>query len=164
MKRTKRSYLLTIALTVVFILGFMPGQSLAEYPSKPVNFLIPFGVGGSADLMGRALANGTKGHLGQRPARAQGKSSARRPARRSPQGLLVIEDPAQPDEDRSRPGQPSTILHQFVDQPITEGVDGGIGPGLLGADEIDRGSCGNDVRRGEADLVARQLLFDGVCR
>lgn len=65
MKRTKRSYLLIIALTVVCILGFIPGQSLAEYPSKPVNFLIPFGVGGSADLMGRALANGTKGYLGQ---------------------------------------------------------------------------------------------------
>jgi len=65
MKRTKRSYLLIIASTLVFILGFIPGQSLAEYPSKPVNFLIPFGVGGSADLMGRALANGTKAHLGQ---------------------------------------------------------------------------------------------------
>jgi len=65
MKRTKRSYRLIIALTVGCILGFIPGQSLAEYPSKPINFLIPFGVGGSADLMGRALANGTKNYLGQ---------------------------------------------------------------------------------------------------
>ena len=36
----------------------------ADYPTKPINLLIPFGAGGSADLMGRALASGTEGVLG----------------------------------------------------------------------------------------------------
>jgi len=36
-----------------------------KYPSKPVKFLIPFGAGGSADVMGRALAKGTEKHFGQ---------------------------------------------------------------------------------------------------
>jgi tripartite-type tricarboxylate transporter receptor subunit TctC len=37
----------------------------ADYPTKPISLLIPFGAGGSADLMGRALASGTEGVLGQ---------------------------------------------------------------------------------------------------
>jgi len=37
----------------------------AEYPSKPVNFLIPFGAGGSADIMGRVLSSGAEKVLGQ---------------------------------------------------------------------------------------------------
>lgn len=36
-----------------------------EFPKKAVNFLIPFGAGGSADLVGRALANATEKYLGQ---------------------------------------------------------------------------------------------------
>jgi len=42
-----------------------PAVAQSDYPSKPVSFLIPFGAGGSADLMGRALAKGTEGALGQ---------------------------------------------------------------------------------------------------
>ena len=54
--------ILAAALTIIFT----PGLVLAdEYPSKPVTLLIPFGAGGSADLMGRALAAGTEGTLGQ---------------------------------------------------------------------------------------------------
>lgn len=36
-----------------------------EYPTKAINFLIPFGVGGSADLMGRALAGAAEKGLGE---------------------------------------------------------------------------------------------------
>jgi tripartite-type tricarboxylate transporter receptor subunit TctC len=36
-----------------------------KYPSKPVQFLIPFGAGGSADVMGRVLAKATEKYLGQ---------------------------------------------------------------------------------------------------
>ena len=36
-----------------------------KYPSKPVQFLIPFGAGGSADVMGRVLAKATEKHFGQ---------------------------------------------------------------------------------------------------
>lgn len=65
MKKRTMTYVLIATLTVVFSLAFMPQEGKAEYPDKPVNFLIPFGVGGSADLMGRALAAGAKDTLGQ---------------------------------------------------------------------------------------------------
>ncbi len=65
MKKRNLTYLLIVTLTVVFSMAFMPQASKAEYPTKPVSFLIPFGVGGSADVMGRALAAGAKDVLGQ---------------------------------------------------------------------------------------------------
>jgi tripartite-type tricarboxylate transporter receptor subunit TctC len=58
--------ILSILCTTFLIVVLTAGLALsADYPTKPINFLIPFGAGGSADLMGRALANGTEGELGQ---------------------------------------------------------------------------------------------------
>ena len=54
--------ILAAALTLIFTVNFAVA---ADYPTKPINFLIPFGAGGSADLMGRALASGTEPVLGQ---------------------------------------------------------------------------------------------------
>ena len=51
------------ALTLIFTTGL--ASAADDYPSKPVSFLIPFGAGGSADLMGRALATGTENSFGQ---------------------------------------------------------------------------------------------------
>ena len=51
------------ALTLIITANFAVAAD--EYPTKPINLLIPFGAGGSADLMGRALASGTEGVLGQ---------------------------------------------------------------------------------------------------
>jgi putative tricarboxylic transport membrane protein len=65
MKKRNMTYVLIVTLTVVFSMALMPQVSRAEFPTKPVSFLIPFGVGGSADLMGRALAAGAKETLGQ---------------------------------------------------------------------------------------------------
>lgn len=65
MKKSHLNCVLIVALTVIFSQISMPAASHAEYPTKPVNFMIPFGVGGSADLMGRALAAGAKSSLGQ---------------------------------------------------------------------------------------------------
>ena len=62
MMRKKSQVLFAVVLTMVLSVSFAWG---AEYPSKPINFLIPFGAGGSADLMGRALANGAGKILGQ---------------------------------------------------------------------------------------------------
>ncbi len=62
MKKRILSILCTTLLTVVLAAGWAVA---ADYPTKPISFLIPFGAGGSADLMGRALANGTEGELGQ---------------------------------------------------------------------------------------------------
>ena len=62
MRRNKLTILCLLLLTAVFGLSLAWGE---DYPSKPINFLIPFGAGGSADLMGRALATGAEKYLGQ---------------------------------------------------------------------------------------------------
>jgi len=62
MMRKKSSFLFAVVLTMVFSMSLAWG---ADYPTKPINFLIPFGAGGSADLMGRALGNGAAKILGQ---------------------------------------------------------------------------------------------------
>lgn len=62
MMRKKSRVLFAVVLTMVLSMSLAWG---ADYPSKPINFLIPFGAGGSADLMGRALANGAGKILGQ---------------------------------------------------------------------------------------------------
>jgi tripartite-type tricarboxylate transporter receptor subunit TctC len=36
-----------------------------KYPSKPIQFLIPFGAGGSADVMGRVLVQAAEKYIGQ---------------------------------------------------------------------------------------------------
>jgi len=62
--KNRRSRLFFSALSIVFIAtGSVWAQT--DYPSKPIEFLIPFGAGGSADLMGRALASGTEKVIGQ---------------------------------------------------------------------------------------------------
>ena len=55
--------ILAAALTMIFTTGLAAAGD--DYPSKPVSFFIPFGAGGSADLMGRALATGTENSFGQ---------------------------------------------------------------------------------------------------
>jgi tripartite-type tricarboxylate transporter receptor subunit TctC len=41
------------------------GAKAVQYPTRAINFLIPFGAGSSADLMGRALASAAEKVLGQ---------------------------------------------------------------------------------------------------
>ena len=41
------------------------GQEEVMSPERPVNFLIPFGAGGSADVMGRVLAEAAEPYFGQ---------------------------------------------------------------------------------------------------
>ena len=58
MLKKKSSILIIVLLAVVLFVSAAWGKD--GYPTKPINFLIPFGAGGSADLMGRALANGAE--------------------------------------------------------------------------------------------------------
>jgi len=44
---------------------FAEGQAEETYPRKSADFLIPFGAGGSADTIGRALANATEPYFDQ---------------------------------------------------------------------------------------------------
>lgn len=52
-------------LTVLFVMIFSAAALAADYPTKPVQLLIPFGAGGSADTMGRMIAKATEPFLGQ---------------------------------------------------------------------------------------------------
>ncbi len=54
-----------LLLIVASIFSFGCLAIAAEYPTKPISFIIPYPAGGSTDLTGRALANAAKNYLGQ---------------------------------------------------------------------------------------------------
>lgn len=65
LKMKGKAFVIILAAALCVIIT-TPFAAMAEdYPSKPVSMLIPFGAGGSADLMGRALASGSEAALGQ---------------------------------------------------------------------------------------------------
>lgn len=53
-----------IFLIAIILVCSVPGMA-ADYPTKPISLIIPFGAGGSTDLTGRALFNAAKEYLGQ---------------------------------------------------------------------------------------------------
>lgn len=57
--------MLTVILLVTATVFGTNAAIAADYPTKAIQFLIPFGAGGSADIMGRALATAMEKHLGQ---------------------------------------------------------------------------------------------------
>ena len=46
---------LLLFLTIVLAMSFLPQQTLAEYPDRPISFIVPFGAGGGFDQMVRVL-------------------------------------------------------------------------------------------------------------
>jgi tripartite-type tricarboxylate transporter receptor subunit TctC len=52
-------------LTILAVFGMFSSAVAEEYPTKPVQMLIPFGAGGSADSMGRLIAKASEKYLGQ---------------------------------------------------------------------------------------------------
>jgi tripartite-type tricarboxylate transporter receptor subunit TctC len=62
---------LLIILTAALPLGV--SAFAAEFPTKPITFIIPYPPGGSTDLTGRALANAARKYLGQ-PVMCENKS------------------------------------------------------------------------------------------
>jgi tripartite-type tricarboxylate transporter receptor subunit TctC len=70
MASTKNIWQLTSLLVMAFTLagcGTQGNQAPAAggYPSKPITFIVPYGAGGSADLMARTMEKAAKKHLGQ---------------------------------------------------------------------------------------------------
>jgi len=67
----KRMISLLVAIVMVLtmtVTAFAEGgqeETAADYPTKSIEFLIPFGAGGSADVMGRALAAAAEEYLGE---------------------------------------------------------------------------------------------------
>ncbi len=56
---------LLLGLTGLLALSPMWGHAQANWPSKPIHFIVPFSAGGANDLMGRAAAEGASKVLGQ---------------------------------------------------------------------------------------------------
>lgn len=62
----KRRRLLTIAMAVgAGLVLSWSGFAAAEYPSKPITLVAPYGPGGASDLASRTLAAVAAGHIGQ---------------------------------------------------------------------------------------------------
>ena len=60
-----RKKMVSTVLAILVALSFSATAFSADYPSKAVQMLIPFGAGGSADSMGRMMAKSSEKHLGQ---------------------------------------------------------------------------------------------------
>jgi tripartite-type tricarboxylate transporter receptor subunit TctC len=77
-----------------FVAGIVCAQSKAEYPIKPIHLIVGFSPGGSADTVGRALAEGLSIRLGQpvvveNKAGANGNIAAEYVARSAPDGYVL---------------------------------------------------------------------------
>jgi tripartite-type tricarboxylate transporter receptor subunit TctC len=63
--KTRRKGMIALGLVVslIFPLGF--GALAADFPTKPITFVIPYPAGGSTDVTGRVLVDAAKKHLNQ---------------------------------------------------------------------------------------------------
>jgi tripartite-type tricarboxylate transporter receptor subunit TctC len=60
-----RTKLIALCAMIALISAFGLPAMAAEFPTKPITFVIPYPAGGSTDLTGRALAIAAKKYLGQ---------------------------------------------------------------------------------------------------
>lgn len=60
-----RTMRLSILVTAILAVGFVTAVNAQEFPTKPVELVLPFGPGGSHDLTARAVASVAQPHLGQ---------------------------------------------------------------------------------------------------
>src|SRR5258708_10326369 len=56
--------LLALAL-IALLLGFAPTWAFAQYPTKPIRFIVPWGPGSGPDVTSRIVATELSARLGQ---------------------------------------------------------------------------------------------------
>src|SRR5207245_9280026 len=59
-----RRFLLALALIAV-LPGFAPTSAFAQYPTKPIRFIVPWGPGSGPDVTSRIIATELSARLGQ---------------------------------------------------------------------------------------------------
>jgi tripartite-type tricarboxylate transporter receptor subunit TctC len=85
---------LLIALALVAGWGATGGATAQVYPSRPITMVVPFPAGGSSDTIGRIMAEGMRGSLGQtvvieNVGGASGNIGVGRVARAAPDGYTL---------------------------------------------------------------------------
>jgi tripartite-type tricarboxylate transporter receptor subunit TctC len=84
-----------LLIAVAFLAGCGSIAMAQVYPSRPVTMVVPFPAGGSSDTIGRVLADGMRGRLGQsviieNVGGASGNLGVGRVARAAPDGYTLI--------------------------------------------------------------------------
>ena len=87
----------TVLIAAAFMAGSAAGHSAMaqSYPARPVTLVVPFAAGGSSDTIGRIMADGLRGPLGQTVViedvgGASGNLGVGRVARAAPDGYTLI--------------------------------------------------------------------------
>jgi tripartite-type tricarboxylate transporter receptor subunit TctC len=60
-----RQQFLGLAVTACVLAATADAASAQAYPTRPVTMIVAFGAGGPSDIIGRILAEGMRGTLGQ---------------------------------------------------------------------------------------------------
>jgi tripartite-type tricarboxylate transporter receptor subunit TctC len=60
-----RNRVLLLAASMLIIVLNVSMLHASEFPSKPINLIVPFGAGSTTDLAARSLANAAKNHISQ---------------------------------------------------------------------------------------------------
>jgi len=86
---------LLLAVALVAGCGTIGSASAQVYPSRPITMVVPFPAGGSTDTIGRIMADGMRGPLGQsviieNVGGASGNLGVGRVARAAPDGYTLI--------------------------------------------------------------------------
>jgi tripartite-type tricarboxylate transporter receptor subunit TctC len=118
-----RSGLLRVALGAALVLGSssaFPSSAGAEYPEKPIKFVLPYAPGGIIDFVGRTLAQRLTETIGQ-PVVAENKPGAGGTlgtdfvARSAPDGYtIVLMDPAIVINPTLQPSVPYDLFKQLT--------------------------------------------------
>ena len=94
-KLRKTACAAVLALTACFVVGGTAQAQPAPYPTKPITIIVPFGAGGTADVLARTLAEKIGAELGQsvivdNRTGAGGVIGAQAAARSRPDGYTLL--------------------------------------------------------------------------
>jgi tripartite-type tricarboxylate transporter receptor subunit TctC len=90
---------LRLTVLILAVAGLaLPRTAAAEWPERPVHFIVPFPAGGATDVAARLVANYISGRLGQQVvvenrSGANGNIAAEHAAKSAPDGYTVLVAP-----------------------------------------------------------------------